>query len=58
MRKLIIILTIIYGCDEIKFPQYMLSSKKISTEEIAEEFKTFVNGQSLSKEKNLLILYS
>ena len=29
----------------------MLSSKKKSTEEIAEEFKAFGDGQSLSKEK-------
>lgn len=52
MRKIIIILTIIiYSCDEIKFPQYMLSSKKKSTEEIAEESKAFGDGQFLSKEK-------
>jgi len=48
VKKLTIILTIIiYGCDEIKFPQYMLLSKKKSTEEIAEEFKAFDDAQSL-----------
>lgn len=44
MKKLTIILVILfYGCDEIKFPQYMLSRKNKSAEEIVEEFKFFGN---------------